>query len=106
MSIYVFVTRRDDPLDSTGPEITFDEWRQAVASDADLKIEKPPDIQPANQIDYAVWNAYPGDYPAWFGFVDGNIEVKGIDDALLSKLRIMASKLQARIVSEEGELFI
>jgi len=37
---------------------------------------------------------------------DGNIEVKGIDSALLGKLRRFAAELtDARIVSEEGEEF-
>jgi hypothetical protein len=40
-----------------------------------------------------------------FGLSDGNIAVKGIDDAILGKLRRFANKLDARIVSEEGEEF-
>jgi hypothetical protein len=105
MSIYVFVTRRNDPVDAEGPAISFNEWRQVVASDVDLKIEKPSDLQPGDRMDYAAWHTYPGGYTCWFAYADGNIEVKGIDDAILGKLRMMATRLQAHIVSEEGESF-
>jgi hypothetical protein len=105
VSIYVFVTRRNDPLDETGPAITEDEWLKLVRDDPDLSKEEPPDRFPRDNTSYAAWKNYPGGYTAWFGLAGGNIEIKGIDEALLGKLRSFAKALNARIVSEEGEEF-
>jgi hypothetical protein len=106
MSIYVFVTRRADPLKPDGAEINREEWVKLVEIDPDLSLEDPADRFLADKTIYAAWKAYPAGYPAWFGLSDGNIEVKGMDDAILGKLRIFANKLGARIVSEEGEEFL
>lgn len=106
MSIYVYVTRKPDPLADDGPGITEDEWRSVVAADPELSLEQPPDQPglPKNAV-WAAWPSYPGGYPAWFALVAGSVEVKGADAALLTKLRTFACKLNARIVSEEGEEF-
>jgi hypothetical protein len=106
MGIYVYVTRRADPFDHTGPQITRDEWLKLVASDADLSLEDAPDRFPGyKDAVYVTWKSYPGGYPAWFVWFKGNIEVKGLDDDLLGKLRAFASAFDARIVSELGETF-
>ena len=105
MSIYVFVTRRADPFDKKSNEITRDEWAKVIAGDPDLSLQEPPDRSPGDKAVYAAWKNHPGGYTAWFGLADGNIEVKGLDDALLGKLQAFATRLNARIVSEEGEEF-
>jgi hypothetical protein len=105
MSIYVYVTRKPDPLETTGPDISAEEWHELVASDPDLSIADPQNGLQRNNTIYAVWEGYPGGYPAWFGLCEGSIEVKGIDDAILGKLRTFADKLHARVVSEMGEEF-
>jgi hypothetical protein len=106
MSIYVYVTRRADPFDDAGPSITRDEWLDVVAKDADLSVEDPPDRFPGyKDAVYVAWNGYPEGYTAWFVWFKGNIEVKNIDDAMLGKLRVFASALKARIVSELDEEF-
>jgi hypothetical protein len=105
MSIYVYVTRKSDPFETAGPEILAKEWAELVASDPDLSIADPADQLPTSKGVYAVWSAYPGGYPAWFGLCEGSIEVKGIDEAILGKLRNFANRLGARIISEMGEEF-
>lgn len=106
LSIYVYVMRRADPLDDPGPQITRDEWLSLVADDPDLSLEDPPDRFPGyKDAVYAAWKNYPGGYPAWFVWFRGNIEVKGLDDDLLGKLRAFAAALNARIVSELDEEF-
>lgn len=105
MSIYVYVTRKPDPLDDVGPEISKTEWMELVRTDPELELRDPEDKSPSDRTIYAAWDSYPGGYTAWFGFAGGSIEVKGMDEALLSKLRAFSSKLGARIVSEEGEEF-
>jgi len=104
MSIYVYVTRKPDPLEVNGPDISKEEWIDLIERDPDLSIADPPN-QLRVDSSYAVWASYPGGYPAWFSLSGGSIEVKGIDDAILCKLRYFANKLGARIVSEMGEEF-
>jgi hypothetical protein len=105
MSIYVYVTRKPDPLEADGQDIAAQEWIELIESDPDLSLADPPDRFPGDRRSYAVWTAYPDGYPAWFSLADGSIEVKGIDEAILTKLRFFARKLDARIVSELGEEF-
>src|SRR5262249_22454101 len=105
MSIYVYVTRKPDPFGPNGPEIALQEWVELIENDPDFSIANPPNRIPQDPRSYAVWAAYPGGYPAWFCLSEGSIEVKGIDEAILTKLRSFAGKLNARIVSEMGEEF-
>jgi len=49
MSIYVFVTRRADPLKPDGAEISREEWVELVESDPDLSLEDPADRFPASR---------------------------------------------------------
>lgn len=105
MSIYVYVTRRPDPLEANGPDIAAQEWIEVIESDPDLSIADPPNRSQGDRRCYAMWTSYPGGYPAWFCLSDGSIEVKGIDEAILAKLQHFASKLNARIVSEMGDEF-
>ena len=106
MGIYVYVTRKEDPLDEEeGNNISAEEWRAVVDADPDLALRDPPDKAQKDRTIYSAWDSYPGGYTAWFGLAFGNIEVKGIDEALLAKLRTFAAKLDGRIVSEEGESF-
>ena len=105
MSIYVYVTRKPDPLEAGGPDISEEEWIGLIESDPDLSIADPPKRLPGDRGTYAVWTSYPGGYRAWFSLCGGNIEVKGIDEAILSKLRHFAGRLGARIVSKMREEF-
>ncbi len=106
MSIMVYVTRKADPLEDGGPDISEVEWKSAVESDPDLSISAPRD-EPGfpKQGKYAVWKSYAGGYPVWFTLLDGNIEVDTPDAPILKKLAAYAQRLSARVVSETGELF-
>jgi len=55
---------------------------------------------------HVLWHSYPGGYPAWFVLLkDGDVEVKGMDEALFAKFQQLASALGARIFCETGEEF-
>jgi hypothetical protein len=104
MSVYYSVTRSSGPFAKDGREISEAEWQAIVAADPDLQFEEPGSTlglrYPGT---WAVWHSYPSGYPAWFALRGGDIEVKGIDDALLGKLRGFATILGARIFCETGE---
>src|SRR5438874_2717275 len=104
MSIYYYVTRKPGPFVKEGPEILEAEWRAVISADPDLMIEEPePSPGLRHNGVWAVWRSYPGGYPAWFGLNRGDIEVKGIDEALFGKLQRFAAALGARIFCETGE---
>jgi hypothetical protein len=82
------------------------EWRGAVAADPELAIGQPETSGPrgASIGIWAVWQTYPGGYPAWFVLLkNGDIEVKGMDKPLFGKFQKLASALGARIFCETGE---
>ena len=86
MSIYVFVTRRADPLKPDGAEISREEWVELVESDPDLSLEDPADRFPADKTIYAVWKTYPEGLPSVVrASPAATSKVKGIDDAILGQ---------------------
>jgi len=109
MSIYYYISRNSGPFVKEGrSEITESEWRAAIATDPELAIEQPEELGPrgASCGVWAVWHSYPGGCPAWFVLLkNGDVEVKGMNDALFGKFKRLASVLGARIFCETGEEF-
>jgi hypothetical protein len=99
LSEYYYITRNAEPFVKEGRhEITENEWRAAVATDPDLAIEQPQDLGPRGSSSgiWAVWRSYPGGYPAWFALLKtGDVEVKGMNEALFGKFQRLASVLGA-----------
>ena len=111
MSVYVFVTRRDDPLTSEGPEISKEEWTALTTHDAELVVATEQDLNPDKRergteaVGDVFWNAHPEVPQFWLEWVEGQIEVKNPDEACLRKLAGIAHALGAQLISENGELF-
>jgi hypothetical protein len=114
MSYYIYVTRKDDPLDETGPEITRAEWEAIVAADPDLTLADPPNKKAGDPTVYAMWADYYADGgEIWFELDWGNICInlhgwaigEKIDPAILFKLRRFAAKTGGQIISELDERF-
>jgi hypothetical protein len=109
MSVYYYITRNSGPfVKESRREIAEDEWRAVVAADPELAIGQPEESGPrgASCGVWAVWHSYPGGYPAWFVLLkNGDVEVKGMDEALFGKFQRLASALGARIFCETGEEF-
>lgn len=109
MSVYYYITRNSGPfVNEDRREITDAEWRAVVAADPELAIEIPKESGPrgASCGTWAVWHSYPGGYPGWFVLLKcGDVEVKGMDEAIFAKFQQLASALGARIFCETGEEF-
>jgi hypothetical protein len=107
MSEYFYITRNSGPFVKEGRrEITEAEWRSAIASVSDLSIEQPEHSGPRGAATgvWAIWRSYPGGYPAWFVLLrNGDVEVKGMDEALFAKFKQLASALGAQMFCETGE---
>ena len=109
MSVYYYISRNSGPFAKEGRrEITEVEWRSAVAAVPELAIEQPESLRPRGAASgvWAVWRSYPGGYPAWFVLLrNGNVEVKGMDEALFAKFKQLAAVLGGRIFCETGDEF-
>jgi hypothetical protein len=109
MSEYYYITRNSGPFIEQGRrEITEAEWRSAVAAIPELALEQPEHSGPRGNLTgvWAVWRSYPGGYPAWFVLLrNGDVEVKGMDEALFTKFKQLATLLDGRIFCETGEEF-
>ena len=107
MSEYFYITRNSGPfVKEARREITEAEWCSAVASVPELAIEQPEHSGPRGAATgvWAVWRSYPGGYPAWFVLLrSGDVEVKGMDEALFAKFKQLALALGARIFCETGD---
>jgi hypothetical protein len=110
MSVYYYSTRNSGPFVKEGrQEITEAEWCSAVGAVPELSFEQPDFSGPhgASCGIWAVWHSHPGGYPAWFVLLRcGDVEVKGMDEALFTKFQQLATVLRARIFCETGEEFI
>jgi hypothetical protein len=109
MSVYYYITRNSGPFAKEGrKEITEVEWRSAVAAVPELSLQQPDFSGPRGALCgiWAVWHSYPGGYPAWFVLLrGGDVEVKGMDEALFAKFKQLATVLEARVFCETGEEF-
>jgi hypothetical protein len=102
MSIYVFISRRVDPLDEIGPAISAEEWISCVDAEPDFRV--PTESEKAWIGEHArIWKDYK--YPVAFDWTNGHIEVKGAEAATISRMKEVAGKLSAKVFSETGEVF-
>jgi hypothetical protein len=102
MSIYVYITRRADPADEAGPEITAEEWERCVDAEADFRAPREEELDWLG--DHArMWTGYK--VPVAFDWGDGYIEVKNPDAEIITRMKSLAGRLRATVFSETGELF-
>jgi hypothetical protein len=99
MGYSLYITRREHWHDDSGPEITLPEWQQVVESDATLSWE--PDL--GNH--FATWSDASSPEPPWLAWNNGNLESKYPPVEFIQKMVSLASRLDARVVGEEGELY-
>lgn len=111
MSIYVYITRRRNPLDP-GDSVSLEEWQRLAADDPSFRAPTSSDHEKIAMKwtgtpfpGEAIWTGHP-DYPAvWFCWSDGNVEGKNPDEVMIAKMMALAAKLDANVISETGEVF-
>lgn len=89
-----------------GPKITLDEWFEVIRRDPDLKFVIPENA--ADQgVDTALWTAHPdgeeGSSTLWC--VDGQIVAKNPDEPLIRKMAMLAVRLDADVIGDNGEYY-
>ncbi len=103
MSLYVSITRRAEPLAEDGPTITSQEWLDCVGGEPDFRVPEGGELKWVGPI-ARVWSGH-GEYPVVFDWVDGQVDVKNPDERTVARMKRLATKLAANVVSETGEIF-
>jgi len=108
----VHITRKTEWSDNEGPSITEEEWKAYVASDKEMMITGIAEAKtPAGEVIRITqpllteWRHHSGGGTVWFSYFDGNLAVKNPDEECLSKMRVIAAKLRARVQGDEGEYY-
>ena len=101
MGYNLYITRRKYHFDEDGPSITAAEWRALVDADPELNFKR--DDEPLT----AFWD---GDceYPdPWFAYSDeyACIDTKNPDEPIVNKMLEIASKLDAKVQGDDGEIY-
>jgi len=113
MGYDVHITRKTEWSDKDGPRITEDEWQVYVASDPEMVVTGSAEHTTPNgetiRITHPLlteWRHHSSRTPVWFSYFEGNLCVKNPDDECLEKMRQVASRLQARVQGDEGEVYL
>ncbi|MGH6949920.1 MAG: hypothetical protein ACREH4_03550 [Vitreimonas sp.] len=107
MSIYVYITRRRNPIEDTGPVVGELEWLSAIEGDPTFRRPSREEVgkERRSPSSYAVWTAHPEGHDTWFIWTNGQIDIKNPDEPMIAKAISIAARLGAQVVSEMGELF-
>jgi hypothetical protein len=107
MSIYVYITRRRNPIDEDGPVIDEGAWRSVVSADLTFRDASAEEIGSArpSKSHYSIWLGHPAGLDTWFIWTDGQIDIRNPDEPMVAKAMELAGKLKASVVSEMGEIF-
>ncbi len=99
MGYDVHITRAEHWSENEGHQITPSEWHDVINSDPDLRLAG------YNGPHFAIWDAHPKDGEAWLDWHDGNITTKNPDEPLLNKMVDIATRLNAKVQGDDGELY-
>jgi hypothetical protein len=98
MGYDLHITRRSQWSDDEGPEITLEEWKAYVESDAEVR----PDAD--NGPTDFLWSAHPQEpWPLWWD--RGEVNTKNPDEATIRKLVAIAKRLSATVQGDDGEIY-
>lgn len=108
MSYYVTITRKPSPFWKGGPEISEAEWRATALAEPGFRA--PTEAEKAEVALFTrptdlVWTGHP-EYPTvWFDWHQGQIDVKNPDETILAVMARFATRLNARLMGEDGKRF-
>lgn len=107
MGYSLHITRADDWAHSKSQPILEAEWLAIVNADSSLQIsttdyyDRRTETGEVKRIHPVLWIGHSDNVPFWFD--DGAIEVSSPDDAVIAKMKEIATKLNARVVGDDGE---
>jgi hypothetical protein len=107
MSINVYLTRRKNPTLDTEPHIGEQEWRAVGVADGAFREAAEAELKESGlrRPSILIWTGHPDAAEAWFSWTDGQIDVRTPDEPMIAKMMTLAPLLNARVISETGEVF-
>ena len=98
MSYYLYITRKLHWSDE-GPNITAKEWLGVIADDPELELAGE------NGEYFTNWLGASTISEPWFNWSDGNIYATFPDKAQIAKVLEIASRLNAKVEGQDGEVY-
>lgn len=111
MAYRVFICRADKPQHASDDPISLEEWKQVVRDIPEMHLYEgeealPPHVQaPSPSEGLARWAGHPRFESVWFHYRDGLVYVDGYDSYVNMRMRVIANRLQADVVDENGRKF-
>lgn len=112
MSYDLHITRSNDWVESEENPISFEEWKKYIDNDPELTLTGFAETKmPNGQIirmdneGLALWEKKSlfKTIKSWFYYNDGQIQVSGPNEAVIKKMKTVASALSAKVIGDDGE---
>ena len=99
MDYDIHITRKEFWADEDGPQISFDEWREYLATDPTIELD-PENPDEENYI----LASHPERWPIWCDS-SGDIYTKNPDARVITKFVEIARAMQASVQGDDGEVY-
>ena len=111
MAQKIYISRADRPDEGADTPITLDEWKTVVHDIPDIHFFEgegslPPHLKaPTPSEGLARWAGHPRFDAVWLNHEEGVIYVEGFDAYVNMRMRVLANRLNARVMDKNGRLF-
>ena len=111
MAYRIYICRADQPDEASENPISLDEWKNVVHDIPELHFFEgedalPPHVAAPSASEGLVrWAGHPLFDDVWFNHSEGAIYVEGFDAYVNMRMRVLANRLNARVMDEDGRLF-
>lgn len=111
MAYRIFICRADKPANAADAPISLTEWKAVVRDIPEIHLYEgeealPPHVEaPEPSEGLARWAGHPRFESVWFNYDDGIIYVDGYDGYVNMRMRVLANRLNADVVDENGRQF-
>ena len=95
------ITRAKEWTESKKAPIPIEVWVTYVKGDSEFRLAISPDSKSAPKD--AIWTNPKDKQECYFYYFDGEIIVKDPNPSAIAKMKIIASKLDAKVVGDEDE---
>ncbi len=111
MAYKIYICRAEKPANAPDDPITLDEWKNVVRDIPEIHLYEgdealPPHVEPPTPSEgLARWAGHPLFDAVWLNHKDGVIYTKGYDAYVNMRMRVLANRLRARVMDEDGRIF-
>lgn len=109
MGYEIYITRASDVFETSESPILEDEWKSIASVDSDLAYSKDDWYERKNDDGLVerhhpwILRNHPNRQPLWF--MDGAIHTTNPDEDAIKKMFVLANRLSAVVLGEEGETY-